>query len=254
MSKFTFNPTRIDVTAPHLSNSFDQAINYAKFYTNKDKLVNVFNQTSDNIFNRFAQAEFFKNPDIPYDHKSGFYAPEFKRSDEKYTAWLNNKDVVANLMLMPTPHFNGKIDSDGNKVKIKNELIQIFDCEINVSKKNAIIEHNLLNTDGAILVNMGSTDYTVNITGNIIGFLNYNPRTNRENAQMITQDVDKIKRLTELCDLGISFEIYSDYLRTFGITNLVIKRFGFTQNKSKKNTQSFSISAISHNPKNTLLL
>jgi hypothetical protein len=136
-----------------------------------------------------------------------------------------NTIVYSNLI------FNKSYDKDGNLLW---QDFQIDDILISVSQSKKIITTEIQGRDGTVKEYIGMDDFQISLTGRISGSYN-------------VYEKELVAILKKILSSGQPLAVTSWYLQNLDIVNVVIKDFNFGQTEGEYSTQYFTISAISDN-------
>ena len=146
----------------------------------------------------------------------------------KFVSKLNTI-VYSNLIL----NKGKQLDNNGNII-FEWDDFQIDDILISVSQSKKIITTEIQGRDGTVKEYIGMDDFQISLTGRISGSYN-------------VYEKELVATLKKILSAGQPLAVTSWYLQNLDIVNLVIKDFNFGQNEGEYSTQYFTISAISDN-------
>lgn len=122
----------------------------------------------------------------------------------------------------------------------EGEIIEFYNCKINVTKQHTLVKTPLQGVDGTVKEFIQASDYTVTVSGDLIMA---NPKA---------FPLEPLNLLNKILSKAESLQVASVYLESgFGITELVFERANFNQSNLKHfNVMPFSIDFISDNKHN----
>jgi hypothetical protein len=146
----------------------------------------------------------------------------------KFVSKLNTI-VYSNLIF----NKDKQLDNNGNIV-FEWQDFQIDDILISVSQSKKIITTEIQGRDGTVKEYIGMDDFQISLTGRISGSYN-------------VYEKELVSTLKKILSSGQPLAVTSWYLQNLDIVNVVIKDFNFGQTEGEYSTQYFTISAISDN-------
>jgi hypothetical protein len=174
--------------------------------------------------------------------------PEITISDAQYTN--NNRSIllagsekIVSLTFLPTTYINQF------GIKTDTPRLDIHIAAVGVSMSNTIVKTELINETGTIKEIISQPDYSVAISGVLLGFFN-SPTTNNP---MAGKPIEDMKKLLQICESKIAVKVVSDTLNLYGITHLSIDSLNMPQELSDINIQRFTIQASSDDPELSIL-
>ena len=163
---------------------------------------------------------------------------DFSENDGYYDnegTYLSGTERLVNLSFVESPYLN----SSGNTILTPEIDLEI--CTIEISGSNRIVKTNITNQIGSVKEITGRDDYSLSISGVLVGNFGIPTKTDIQNGKPIEQ----MRKIIKICEAGIPVQVVSDYLNNFGITHIVIENYSFPQDLESSNLQRFTLSASS---------
>jgi len=123
------------------------------------------------------------------------------------------------------------------------ELI-LIGAEISAMRNNTIVSTPLVGRRGTVKEFISSQDYKITISGELIRSEKY-PQYTRDDAYSLAYPIEMLQDFVRLIDSQETVEIANVFLKTLGVTNVVIENHRFKQTQKLLNVQPFSFSFIS---------
>ncbi|HEV8505450.1 MAG TPA: DUF6046 domain-containing protein [Chitinophagaceae bacterium] len=155
-----------------------------------------------------------------------------------------SQDVTRDRVLYQSPlgtpvytdlTFKGANIQDPNGKTFSFQDVKLATVLIAVTQTKVVERTRVQGRDGTVKEYFGMDDYQVQITGILTGKNGSYP-------------YDLVKALKNVCDVPAPVEVVSDYLRQFGIFNLVIENSSFDQEPGGYSKQNFSLQCVSDMP------
>ena len=163
--------------------------------------------------------------------------------DNEGLAQLGGIDKIVNITFLPTNYIN----HFGEEATTPNVELEIATISLNARKN--IVKTKIINQKGTIKEIVGQDDYSVTISGILIGQYGHPTIQDLQRAK----PVQKMKELIEISEARISVDVLSKYLNNFLIKKLVIESFSFPQNLESSNLQAFTLTCTSDSDDLTIL-
>lgn len=123
---------------------------------------------------------------------------------------------------------------DKEKITVKEFALGLALLEVTQQKQ--IIATAIQGRNGSVKEYIADGDFQITIRGIL-----------SSNAQDVFPE-DDLNSLIEFCNIPESITVGSDYLARFGITDIVITNYHFTQDEGMRNVQRFTIECLSDTP------
>jgi hypothetical protein len=115
----------------------------------------------------------------------------------------------------------------------------VFDIVlIDVSMTRNIVTTALVGADGEVKEYISDKDFEVNLKCQIVG----------DGPDYYPQET--VAAIQKMLTINDSLQVYSDIINNFGIQNIVIKNYNYTQDEGMRNVVQLNITALADNPEN----
>lgn len=151
------------------------------------------------------------------------------------------KDDPAKLSLFGTPIWSNLIFNAGSYVTLEGDEIELEEVELDsvllsVSQSKTIVTTAVQGKSSTVKEYISEGDFTVSIAGVLVG----------EGADVYPEQ--EFLNLLEQLRAPVSLKITSEFLSLFDIDEIVVTGFDAPQKFGSRNTQIFTINAISDEP------
>ncbi len=202
-----------------------------------------------------AIATIFRRKQLTPETTANFQLAPIEREPSDIQSYLGTP-IFDQVQIQGGNFFEIEDVEGANPIAYEGIVIQSALMDISMSKN--IVKTAIQGRDGTVKEYVSLGDYIINIQGNIIGVTEGNGIDSVGN--IITGNkignignrypVIDTKRLIQICKVGDSVEITSEFLQMFGISAMVITDFKFAQMQGSRNMQPFQITALSDTPIN----
>ncbi len=171
---------------------------------------------------------------------------KFNFSNTDDSSYMNTTKMksgrIVNLKFMSTNYVN-----DFGQI-ISTPELELDICLIDASATNNIVQSTPINETGSIKELINQSEWSLNVTGVLIGFFRY---PNQDNP-LAGKPLEAQGKLIAIKQAPVPINVESEYLRQFGITQIVVNTLTMPQTEDI-NLQRFTLSATSNNPDITIL-
>jgi hypothetical protein len=174
---------------------------------------------------------------IEYDMSNSYYENGEYRDTNRSGAFLEGTDKIVNITFLPTAYRN-EFGEDDETPELSLEL-----CTIGININKRVVKTNLLNQKGSVKEIIGQNDYTVSISGVLVGDFSF-PTSDKP---QLGKPIEQMRLLIEIIESKTAVDVASPYLNNFGIDSIMIESGNLPQEIDSLNLQKFTISAYSDN-------
>jgi hypothetical protein len=205
-------------------------------YEFEKRAVTILKQSIKDELNRATKLGFLLSKRNLKDKLNKDYEFDTKFFDDNNkTSRILGTDKIISIAFLPTPFIN----QFGERTETPRLDIEI--CAVGVGVSQNIVKTELINQKGTIKEIISQPDYSVTISGILIGFFG---RPTVDNP-MASKPAEDMRKLLEISESKISVKVLSDTLNLYGINRLCIESLNMPQELSDINLQRFNLNASS---------
>lgn len=176
--------------------------------------------------------------------KAKLFRPETPQEDEAIAKSYLGTPVFAQVEIQGGNYF--ELDDVDKENPIPYEGIIIQTALLVVSQTKNIITTAIQGRDGTIKEYVSRGDFMISLSGNIVGQSDID-------SSMVSDIGNKYpevdtKKMIEICNVPDPITITSSFLQQFGINDVVIKDYRFSEKRGTRNEQPFQINMLSDSP------
>lgn len=211
-----------------------------------DKNSEILKQSSKDAIQKLSTIGAFTLADLK--NKLNASKPNYSFDTSYYdsngrSSFLAGSEKIVSITFLPTQYINqfGQRDT--------TPRLDIHVCAVGVGVQNTIVKTELINQSGTIKEYISQPDYSVSVSGVLIGYF---LKPTAQNP-MQAKPLEDMKALIKITESKVSVKVVSDTLNLYGITHLSIDSLNMPQELSDINIQKFTMTCLSDNPELRIL-
>ena len=184
--------------------------------------------TGNAIGIKVLQGKLFNIPDAEYEDTSNLPKSYLNTPilNEVKLGFLENPENQQDIQP------NVYIDLDGNEIPY--EPVSLQSVITLVTQNKNIITTPIQGVDGTVKEYISLSDYQITLQGYI-------------STKDFVYPEEEVEKLVKLCNIPAAIPVISEHLQLFGIDDIVIKDYDISERAGFRNSQIFTINALSDN-------